>query len=69
MLSKLTTKMVRNKNKKHLEGTLGKAPSTKNNDSIDLSHVRKPIDTSVFGLSHVLSLFETATDEVSLLYI
>lgn len=47
--------------KKPLDLPLGKATSHKD---VDLSHVRLPIDTSVFGLKHVLTLFETATNEV-----
>ncbi|XP_044757179.1 uncharacterized protein LOC123315521 [Coccinella septempunctata] len=47
--------------KKPLDLPLGKATSYKD---VDLSHVRLPIDTSVFGLKHALTLFETATNEV-----
>lgn len=47
--------------KKPLDLPLGKAISHKD---VDLSHVRLPIDTSVLGLKHVLTLLETATNEV-----
>ncbi|XP_017787183.1 PREDICTED: zinc finger protein 800 [Nicrophorus vespilloides] len=50
------------KAKKQLQTTLGKAP--KKYTSVDISHLRKPIDTSVIGLRQVLHLFETATNEV-----
>nr|XP_022919308.1 uncharacterized protein LOC111428132 [Onthophagus taurus]XP_022919309.1 uncharacterized protein LOC111428132 [Onthophagus taurus] len=51
--------------KKRVSTTLGKAPSLNNRDSeTDLSTIRKPINTSIFGLRQVLSLFETATEEV-----
>lgn len=63
MTTRATTK---NKNKKPLETTLGKAPVYTADELIDLSHIRKPIDTSIFGLKQVLTLFETATDEVLL---
>ncbi|KAJ8971574.1 hypothetical protein NQ314_000628 [Rhamnusium bicolor] len=49
--------------KKPLQTTLGKA-SCQNEREVDLSHVRKPIHTSIFGLKQVLSLFQTATEEV-----
>lgn len=52
------------KGKKPLQTTLGKA-SDNNEKDVDLSHVQKPINTSVFGLKQVLSLFQTATQEVS----
>ncbi|KAJ8919134.1 hypothetical protein NQ315_012119 [Exocentrus adspersus] len=51
------------KNKKPLPTTLGKAPC-ENEKEVDLSHVQIPINTSVFGLKQVLSLFQTATTEV-----
>ncbi|KAJ8941451.1 hypothetical protein NQ318_016891 [Aromia moschata] len=51
------------KGKKPLQTTLGKAP-TQAEKEVDLSHVQKPIHTSIFGLRQVLSLFETATEEV-----
>lgn len=52
------------KGKKPLQTTLGKAASQSDKD-VDLSHVRKPIHTNIFGLHQVLSLFQTATKEVS----
>lgn len=51
------------KSKKPLQTTLGKATDNTEKD-VDLSHVQKPINTSVFGLRQVLSLFQTATTEV-----
>lgn len=54
----------RSKHKKPVQTTLGRAPQNGNGEFLDLSHLRKPIDTSLFGLTQVLSLFETATDEV-----
>ncbi|KAF2894530.1 hypothetical protein ILUMI_11658 [Ignelater luminosus] len=61
----MTTRAAsKNKNKKPLETTLGKAPAYITDEPIDLSHIRKPIDTSIFGLKQVLTLFETATEEV-----
>lgn len=55
----------KNKSRKLLETTLGKASSSTGKDeTLDLSHLRKPIETSIFGLTQVLTLFETATDEV-----
>ncbi|KAF5270330.1 hypothetical protein FQR65_LT05518 [Abscondita terminalis] len=54
----------KSKTKKSLQTTLGKAPACVNRDEIDLSHVQKPIDTSIFGLRDVLGLFTTATKEV-----
>ncbi|KAL3276754.1 hypothetical protein HHI36_012124 [Cryptolaemus montrouzieri] len=57
----MSTKSSSKKLKKPLDLPLGKSPSQK---EIDLSHVRLPIDTSIFGLKQVLTLFETATFEV-----
>lgn len=58
-MSSKSTKRV----KKPLQTTLGRAgPSTE--DKHDLSHLRKPIHTSIFGLSQVLSLQENGTQEV-----
>ncbi|XP_076252461.1 uncharacterized protein LOC143191361 isoform X2 [Rhynchophorus ferrugineus] len=58
--------MVSHKNqkkaKKPLETSLGKA-STKSTED-DLSHLRKPIATSITGIKQLLSLLETATIEV-----
>ncbi|XP_018332086.1 myb-like protein X [Agrilus planipennis] len=61
-----TRNSFKNKVKKPLETTLGKAPiqCLKEESFEDLSHIRKPIDTSIFGLGQVLSLIHTATDEV-----
>uniref|UniRef100_A0A1Y1MYT8 C2H2-type domain-containing protein n=1 Tax=Photinus pyralis TaxID=7054 RepID=A0A1Y1MYT8_PHOPY len=58
-----TRAALKNKTKKPLETTLGKA-STSSHEEIDLSHVGKTIHTSLFGLRQVLALFETATEEV-----
>ncbi|KAK5650805.1 hypothetical protein RI129_001834 [Pyrocoelia pectoralis] len=58
-----TRAALKNKTKKPLETTLGKAP-TNGNEQIDLSHIGKTIHTSLFGLRQVLALFETATEEV-----
>lgn len=56
----------KSKSRKPVETTLGRArPSGGKEGTIDLSHLRKPIETSVFGLKQVLTLFETATEEVS----
>lgn len=52
------------KNKKILKTTLGKAPSESEQEP-DLSHLGKPIATSINGLRHVLSLIQTATSEVT----
>lgn len=59
----MSGKMTLKKNKKPLKTTLGKAPSHVEKP-VDLSHIQKPINTSIFGLREVLSLFETATNEV-----
>lgn len=51
------------KSKKPLQTTLGRAaPNT--GEKIDLSNVGKPIHTSISGLSELLSLRETGTQEV-----
>lgn len=59
--------MVSHKNqkkaKKPLETSLGKASTKPSED--DLSHLRKPIVTSITGIKQLLSLLETATTEVS----
>jgi hypothetical protein len=60
---KMTGKWHKNKTKKQVETSLGKAPKDAEKGP-DLSHLRKPISTSVFGLKQVLSLFQTATSEV-----
>lgn len=57
--------------KKKLQTTLGKAAETPKSDDdvedqLDLSHLQKPIDTSVVGLRDVLSLLQTATSEVKI---
>lgn len=66
--NKMTTRAaLKNKTKKPLETTLGKA-STNSHEQIDLSHVGKTIHTSLFGLRQVLDLFETATEEVCINY-
>lgn len=56
--------------KKKLQTTLGRAAEMPKmeDDDLDLSHLRKPIDTSIFGLREVLSLFETATAEVNIVF-
>lgn len=54
------------KSKKPLQTTLGKAANQSDKDA-DLSHLRKPIHTNIYGLHHVISLIQTATKEVSLL--
>ncbi|KAK4883506.1 hypothetical protein RN001_006825 [Aquatica leii] len=59
----MTKATAKSKNKKPLQTTLGKAPVCIS-DEVDLSHVQKPIDTSIFGLREVLTLFKTATEEV-----
>lgn len=51
------------KSKKPLQTSLGRAASNAG-EKIDLSHVRKPIHTSIYGLSEVLSLHKTGTPEV-----
>lgn len=51
------------KSKKPLQTTLGRATSN-TGEKIDLSNVRKPIHTSIHGLSELLSLRETSTPEV-----
>ncbi|KAI4459658.1 hypothetical protein MML48_6g00007238 [Holotrichia oblita] len=50
----------RSKQKRSVQTTLGKAAQNSDPDPeiIDLSHLRKPIDTSLFGLSQILSLFK-----------
>lgn len=53
------------KSKKPLQTSLGRAPSG-TGEKIDLSHVRKPIHTSIFNLSQLLSLPQTGTQEVRL---
>ncbi|GJQ73029.1 hypothetical protein Trydic_g1663 [Trypoxylus dichotomus] len=60
----MTSRSGNRSKKKIVYTTLGKAPQSNETETIDLSHLRKPIDTSLFGLSQILSLFETATDEV-----
>lgn len=51
------------KTRKPLETTLGKAPKDQEK-AYDVSHLRKPITTSIYGVKQVLSLFQTATPEV-----
>ncbi|CAG9859186.1 unnamed protein product [Phyllotreta striolata] len=52
------------KTKRPLQTSLGKAPCQNDKEEIDVSHVRKPIETSIYGIQQVLLLLETATDEV-----
>lgn len=52
------------KKKKPLKTTMGKALVTSEVEKVDLSHIRRPIETSLFGLRHALSLFDTSTEEV-----
>lgn len=52
------------KSKKPLQTTLGRAAAPSTGQKVDLSHVGKPIHTSVFSLSQVLSLTQTGTQEV-----
>lgn len=55
------------KSKKPLQTTLGRAvPSA--GEKVDLSHVGKPIHTNILGLSQVLSLPQTGTQEVTCNY-
>ncbi|KAJ3640783.1 hypothetical protein Zmor_027325 [Zophobas morio] len=51
------------KPKKVVETSLGKAPKDAEKGP-DLSHLRKPIATSVYGLKQLVALFQTATPEV-----
>ena len=53
------------KKKKPLKTTMGKALVTNEVEKVDLSHIRRPIETSLFGLRHALSLFDTSTEEVN----
>lgn len=62
----MTNKQTK-KGKRPLQTSLGKAPGHNDKEEVDLSHVKKPIDTSIFGLSQVLSLLQTATEEVNIL--
>ncbi|EEZ97246.1 hypothetical protein TcasGA2_TC011044 [Tribolium castaneum] len=57
------TGRCKSKTRKPLETALGKAPKDSER-AADLAHLRKPIETSVFGLKQVLSLLQTATSEV-----
>lgn len=64
-------KMSAKSNKRRkLQTTLGKAAEVPKNeeDDVDLAHLRKPIGTSIFGLREVLSLLQTATEEVNLCF-
>lgn len=60
--------MVSNKNskkaRKPIETTLGKAAVKPKEKENDISHLRKPIETSVSGIKQILSILETATNEV-----
>ncbi|XP_023015680.2 uncharacterized protein [Leptinotarsa decemlineata] len=56
------TNKTTKKGKKPLQTTLGKA--SLGEKEVDLSLVGRPIDTSIFGLKQVLTLFQTATEEV-----
>lgn len=60
----MASKNNKGKIKKPLGTTLGKASSQE--DDIDLSHIQKPIHTSVHGLKEVFELFKNATNEVRL---
>lgn len=60
--------MSSKKNKKVLKTTLGKAPFDSQQE-LDLSHLGKPVATSINGLRHVLSLIQTATSEVRKMFI
>lgn len=60
----MASKNNKGKIKKPLGTTLGKG--TNQEDDIDLSHIQKPIHTSVFGLKEVFELFKNATSEVLL---
>lgn len=51
------------KSKKPLQTTLGRAAPT-TGEKVDISHVGKSIHTSIFGLSNLLSLPQTGTQEV-----
>lgn len=49
------------KTKKPIETTLGKCPKETGEDD---SHLRRPIETSVNGIKHIVALWESATLEV-----
>lgn len=51
------------KSKKPLQTTLGRA-APNSGEKVDLSNVGKPIYTSIFGLSELLSIRENGTQEV-----
>lgn len=62
---KMSSRFTSKKNKRTLQTTLGKASHDPGKeDETDLSHMWKPIQTSIFGLEEVLALFKTATEEV-----
>ncbi|XP_056638296.1 uncharacterized protein LOC130446220 [Diorhabda sublineata] len=59
----MTNKQTK-KAKRPLQTTLGKAPVSNEKEEIDLSLIKKPIETSIYGLHQVLNLLKTATEEV-----
>lgn len=66
---KMTSKSV--VKKKKLQTTLGKAIETpeEQNDDVDVSHVGRPIATSIYGLRDAVALLQNATPEVKTTYI
>lgn len=52
------------KTKKPLQTTLGKA-AIQAGEKVDLSNVGKTLHTSIFGLSQLLALRQSGTEEVS----
>lgn len=66
---KMTTKGVIKRKK--LQTTLAKAIEPRNekdDDEVDVSHVGRPIDTSIHNLRDVISLLQNATPEVIFIF-
>lgn len=62
---KMSTKSV--VKKKKLQTTLGKAieiQKEETGDCLDVAHLKKPIETSIYGLREIVSLLQNATNEV-----
>ncbi|XP_050513309.1 uncharacterized protein LOC114334531 isoform X2 [Diabrotica virgifera virgifera] len=50
--------------KKPLQTTLGKAPGQNEKEEMDVSHLKRPIETSIYTIQEIMNLLKNATEEV-----
>ncbi|XP_072397859.1 uncharacterized protein [Diabrotica undecimpunctata] len=59
----MTNKQTK-KVKKPLQTTLGKAPGQNEKEEADVSHLKRPIETSIYNIQDIFNLLKNATEEV-----